>query len=226
MKRPCRRNGFSWIETVIVTLILAVLLALAIPAALRVRLQGAQMKDLNNGKQIYLGLKLFATDNDGRFPWADFDPATGGPALSGNKVSSSNAAFQNICPQYISQRATFYVENSAWTPVPPAQRTSAAPLTRPGENAYAYVPGLNVNSNAAFPLIADAFSKTVGVYSNVKGQKGSLWKGQKALVIRVDGSTAFESCHPQTFKVWVQPGTPELFTPAPDWIPQAPVNPL
>ena len=225
MKRTRRPQGFSIIEMVIVIVILVVLLGLAIPAALRVRVQGVQMKDLNNGKQIYLGLKLFSTDNDGRFPWADYDANLSGPATTGT-VSNANTAYQNICPQYIQSRATFFADKSVWTPRVPDENASTAPLSSPGENAYAYVPGLNSNSNQNFPLIADAFSTTVGVYSSVLGEKGGLWKGKNALVVRVDGSTSFETCDPKTLKIPGEANQPDLFAPGKGWIPQAPVNPL
>jgi len=226
MKSTRCRKGFSIIEMVIVICILAIFLALAIPATLRVQTQGTQMKDLNNGKQIYLGLKLFSTDNDGRFPWANYDPAIGGPSLTGTTVSNANTAYQNICPQYVAFRATFYADKSAWTPSVLNEATHTPPLTLPGENAYAYIPGLASNSNPAFPIIADAFSTTVGVYSRTKGEKGSLWLGKSALVVRVDGATRFEPCNPNTLKVIGNIKRPDPFAPGEDWIPQAPVNPL
>jgi hypothetical protein len=212
---------------VVFILILATLVGLAIPAAFRVQLQGEQMKDLNNGKQIYLGLKLFSTDNDGRFPWADYDANIGGPSPTSTTVHNSNAAFQNICPQYTSLRGTFYMPQSVWTPGQPDETAATAPLTLPGENAYAYVPGLNSNnSNPSLPLIADAFSTTVGVYTKIKGAKGSLWRGKSALVVRVDGSAKMENCNPVTLKVPGELNRPDIFAPGNDWIPQAPVNPL
>jgi type II secretory pathway pseudopilin PulG len=225
MNRTCRHNGFSIIEMVIVAFVMIVLIGLTIPAAFRVQTQAVQMKDLNNGKQIYLGLKLFATDNDGRFPWANYDAAFGGPATTGS-ISNANAAYQNICPQYVQLRAIFYVANSVWTPRVPDENATTAPLTQPGENAYAYVPGLTTNSNPNFPLLADAFSSTIGVYSRTLGEKGSLWKGKSALVVRVDGATRFEPCNPKTLRIPGEADRPDIFAPGRGWIPQAPVNPL
>lgn len=226
MKRTRSLKGFSIVEFVIVIVILGALLGLAIPAALRVKTQGVQMKDLNNGKQIYLSLKLFATDNDGRFPWADYDASIGGPSITGTTVSNANTAYQNICPQYTQLRATFYVAKSVWTPNVPDEGATTPPLSLPGENAYAYVPGLTSESNPSFPLIADAFSSTIGVYSKTLGEKGSLWMGKSALVIRVDGSTKFEPLNPATLKIGAGPSRPDIFAPGNGWIPRAPVNPL
>jgi len=227
MKRTRCHQGFSIIEMVVVILILAVLVGLAIPTAFRVQLKGVQMKDLNNGKQIYLGLELFATDNDGRFPWADYDASIGGPSPTSTTVHNANAAFQNICPQYTPLRGTFIMPQSVWTAGEANETAATAPLTQPGENAYAYVPGLNsYNSNPSLPLIADAFSTTVGVYTKIKGAKGSLWGGKSALVVRVDGSAKMEPCNPGTLKVPADLNRPDLFAPGSDWIPQAPVNPL
>jgi hypothetical protein len=85
---------------------------------------------------------------------------------------------------------------------------------------------LTTNSNPNFPLLADAFSSTIGVYSRTLGEKGSLGKGKSALVVRVDGATRFEPCNPKTLRIPGEADRPDIFAPGRGWIPQAPVNPL
>lgn len=46
----------------------AVLASLAVPAFTQVQAQGNQMKAVNNAKQIILGMKQYAADNDGKYP--------------------------------------------------------------------------------------------------------------------------------------------------------------
>ena len=227
MKFQRSQKGFTLIELLVVISIIAVLAGFAVPAAMIVKEKGDQLNDLNNGRQIYLGLKLFASDNDGRFPWADYDATTGAPSAAGGAVvSNANTAYQSICPQYIQKRSVFYLGKSGWTVNKPDETAVAAPLVAAGDNAYAYVPGLNDNSNPNFPLVADGFSTTVGAYTNVAATpKGCVWKGKVALVVRVDGGARLEKCNP-AFKVIGSPTQPDIFAVGANWIPFVPVNPM
>jgi len=47
---------------------IAVLTSLAVPAFTQVQAQGNQMKAASNAKQIILGMKQYAADNDGKYP--------------------------------------------------------------------------------------------------------------------------------------------------------------
>lgn len=48
--------------------LIAILASLAVPAFTAVQMQGNQMKAVNNAKQIVLGMKQYAVDNDGKYP--------------------------------------------------------------------------------------------------------------------------------------------------------------
>ncbi|MEP6708941.1 MAG: hypothetical protein ABJB32_02270, partial [Verrucomicrobiota bacterium] len=85
--------------------IIAILASIALPVFVNILERGQQTKDLSNAKQIGLGLKLFAGDNDGLFP------QTAG--------SGSNDAFRLLIPTYIPGEKIFYLAKSAWTPLPP-----------------------------------------------------------------------------------------------------------
>ena len=174
-----------------VIVILISLLPLVISLAQK---RDKQIKDLSNGRQIALALKNFAVDHDGAFPnnepSADYTSAD--ELTSANK---SNDAFWWLLPTYIAGENIFTVPGSAWSPSPPdntldpagsAERTDTL---RQGECAYLYVTGLNEASNPEFPLVADAgTAEDVTVYTNVRSQKGGLWRGRKVIVLFVDGS--------------------------------------
>jgi len=227
MKLHRSRTGFTLIEHLVVISIIIVLVSLAFPAALAVKEQVNQMQDVKNGKQIYSALKLFSTENEGRFPWADYDTITGLPSTTGSMVTNANTAFRNICPAYVKKQSIFFLDKSVWTMNPPDESDLTKVLTTAGSNAYSYVPGLSDNSNPSFPLIADAFSESVGTYSNKENTKGSVWKGKVAMVVRVDGSAKMEQCT-KDLKV---PGPANLMTDlfqvdAINWLHLAPVNPM
>lgn len=216
--------AFTLIELLVVISIIAVLAGIALPVYTQVQERGAQTKDLSNAKQIALGLKLYAGDNDGLYPVA---------------VESSNDAFAKLVPQYIPTEKIFYLAKSKWTPTPPDEvfgtGSDGAPASTnldTGENHFAYVNNLTDTSNPNFPLIADGFAAgSPGTYTNDETAKGGVWKGKKAIVVRADLSASVEKCN-NAFKVMgktgAQGGDQDIFAPnSTTWLGelQRPVNP-
>jgi hypothetical protein len=129
-------------------------------------------------------------DHDGSFPSKKDQDNSDSPS----DFSDANDAYANLIPKYVPTEKTFYVPGSKWcNATPPDENiSSASEKLKGGENNYAYVSGLNTTSNANFPVIADGFTNTVGTYTNDQNQPGGVWKGQGAIVIRVDGSATIE----------------------------------
>ncbi|MEO8438780.1 MAG: type II secretion system protein [Spartobacteria bacterium] len=209
-------SAFTLIELLVVITIIAILASIALPVFNAVTERANQTKDLSNAKQVGLGLKLFATDNDGKFPVA---------------TTTANDAFAQLVPQYISTEKVFYLAKSAWTPTAPDEVSSDAGTTLvSGENNFAYVNNLTDTSNPNFPLIADGFGATEGTYSTDQTAKGGVWKGKKAIVIRADISGTVEKCN-SAFQVFGKTGGPtdaDIFVPSATWLgaTQVPLNPL
>jgi prepilin-type N-terminal cleavage/methylation domain-containing protein len=230
MKLRRSPQGFTLIELLVVISIIAVLASIAVPTFAGVIEKGNQTKVLNNAKQIYLALKLYAGDNDGIFP-ASFAATTSGNATT-TQPTDANDAFRNIVPAYLSTEQPFYVPKSAYTPSKPDDDTSTGKALAAGENHFAYVSGLSDTSNSRFPIIADGFSSTVGDYSTSETAKGGVWKGKAAIVVRVDGSGKVERTVVSDKKSKVQEKlgaqTISIFDQATDWLEtnQKAVNPL
>ncbi len=209
-------TGFTLIELLVVMAIIAILVSIALPVFVGVLERGQQTKDLSNAKQIGLGLKLFAGDNDGKFP---FGTAT-----------NANAFFAALIPQYIPTEKIFYLAKSAWTPnLPDEIITPDTAKLAVGENNFAYVTNLTDTSNPNFPVIADGFSTTVGVYTSDEVALGGVWKGKKAIVIRTDISGNVEKCT-SDFHVFGKTGAAtdaDIFASSVTWLgsTQVPVNP-
>ncbi|HEY8649640.1 MAG TPA: type II secretion system protein, partial [Chthoniobacterales bacterium] len=168
-------TGFTLIELLVVMAIIAILVSIALPVFVGILERGQQTKDLSNAKQIGLGLKLYAGDNDGKFP-------------ANLAAQGSNTAFAQLIPQYIPTEKIFYLAKSAWTPqLPDEVFTDSQDTLKAGENNFAYVNDLTDTSNPNYPIIADGFaSGTPGTYTSDETAKGGVWKGKKAIVIRCD----------------------------------------
>jgi len=193
--RKNRSRAFTLIELLVVISIIAILAGIAVPVFSRVLINAAQARDLSNAKQVGLGLRLYAGENSGLYP---------GAGSGTNAVTSSNAAFAALVPQYVQQEKIFYLAKSAWTPKLPDEVTSGASCLAQGENNFSYVTGLSDTSNPSFPLIADGFSASsvnVDTYSTNAQAKGGVWQGRNAIVLRADNSAAIEKVDPATMHV-------------------------
>ena len=218
--------AFTLIELLVVISIIAVLAGIALPVYTTVQERGAQTKDLSNAKQLGLACKLYAADNDGKFPDKD-GQAADPPVTPLTTSSTSNQAFACLIPNYLPSEKLFYLGKSAWSPnVPDEKTTVSTDRCEAKTNNFAYELGLTEISNPSFPLIADAPNTggSSGVYSTDPTAKGGVWKGKKAVVVRCDMSGAVETCTTSGTGTAIVKGpvggsTPDdIFKPAPTWL--------
>ena len=66
-----RRTALTLVELLVVLAIVAVLLALLLPAVMRVREAAVRSESMNNMRQIILATQHFAADRGGRLPTVD-----------------------------------------------------------------------------------------------------------------------------------------------------------
>ncbi len=172
--------------------VICVLAALMVPGGSHLQVRGCQTKALAQSKQIGLALKLFAGDNNGKYP------GQGVPVEMTKAPTTSNAAFAPLFPTYTSSESIFGNSLSAYqtrTPdnvIDPVYTGKPVKTLEPGENVYAYVAGLTDASSPDAPLVLDGTDGT-GFYNSTRSTRGGVWEGKKAVVIHLDNSGSIET---------------------------------
>ena len=207
LMKTSKTYAFTLIELLVVISIIAILAGIALPVFGEVQIRGAQTKALSNAKQVGTACKLFAMDYSGNYPrWTDMGANPPTPPTT-NGMSDSNSVLKTLLPDYLTDETIFWNPKSAGycAKTPPDNRIGATTgggqggiALDKGENGWGYVAGLSDTSNARWPLIADG-APVPGVYNTDESQPGGVWKGKKAILIRVDISgtveTLFSSTH-------------------------------
>jgi type II secretory pathway pseudopilin PulG len=178
-------RAITLLEVLVIVVIVVVLLG--ITPVFHTHSHGhGQTKQLAQAKQIGLALILYAGDHEGRFP--------AGVNQYGETIRTSNDAFRDLFPTYTQSETIFTNKLSVWGPSADNIIQPISEILRAGENAYAYVSGLDKNSNSASPLVVDGTDGTgTGHYVSDNAKHGGVWGGRKAIVICLDNSAALEN---------------------------------
>ena len=184
--KTSKNNAFTLIELLVVISIIAILASIAVPVFGKAQESAGRTKALSNGKQIGLACKLFAQDYNGLYPlYTD-------PVKKEGTANDANTILATLIPDYCSDEQIFVIAKSEYSKKGADGNTSSGNALQTGENAWAYVTGLNDTSNSRYPLLANGFTPGGTTYTTDDSQKGGLWRGDYAVVIRCDTSGTIE----------------------------------
>ncbi|MEM9283580.1 MAG: type II secretion system protein [Verrucomicrobiota bacterium] len=165
-----KRGAFTLIELLVVIAIIGILASSAMPAYNGIQERAKRTKDVNNIKQILLGSRAFAADNEGLYPSYDPDAESGE-----DEFSNSTEAFNVLIPDYIDSEIIFWMQTKDPRKLRPPREDGEL---EDDENVYAYVKGQTDTSFSRSPLVADGLMDSPGAY----GKYHPWLKSKKAVV--------------------------------------------
>ncbi len=86
------QRGFTLIELLVVVAIIATLASMLLPALARSKSKAQRIRCANNLKQIELGMKVWANDNNSKYPW-QVEQTAGGAKPNGTDNATANFQF-------------------------------------------------------------------------------------------------------------------------------------
>jgi len=199
-------NWLFWIGGISVVFVVG----LAAPLLLRAKKSPNRTETINNLRQLNLALIDFEADY-GRFPdastIADVQSKTHTTLSLG--TSTSNDYFRQLIAADIVK-----IEKLFWTKTPSTPRkpneTLGADALKKGECSFAYVAGLTSSSDPATPVVVTPMIPGTWTFDP------DIF-GDKACILRIDGSAKTETIRTDNHKISVQGGK-TLFDPSlPHW---------
>lgn len=166
---------------------IAILASLAVPTFSKIQEKGNQTKAINNARQIIIGLKLYAADNNGKYP---------DKLKNGSSASDSNTAFRELFINGALENESIF--GCPASPYVPDGNIGTAPdyreALKPGENHWAMTGGLNDSSSGAIPVVYEntssgaAWPPTWNTAIPGRRSPGRTWSGGKVIIGFNDGS--------------------------------------
>jgi prepilin-type N-terminal cleavage/methylation domain-containing protein len=202
MKLKNTQGGFTLIELLVVVAIIAMLATMTFNIGPKILMDAKSKSQLGNAHQIHQLLIAYANNNSQVLPNETADKG---------EIQNSNQAYRQLFVKgLVDDEKMFYIEGCPWHGKTKPDGNIGAPednysqALSAGENHWGYVSNLAMDDSVPtnVPVIMDGGTDgSPGKWSREPKEKGGLWKGRYAIVVRLSGEAKVTPLDSRTLTV-------------------------